>query len=466
MRRACLAVFAALAALTATATATAQAARPPVPDDYIVVLRPGSNALGHAKRLGLRADRVYDNALSGYESHIPPGQVDRVRGDSRVISVAPVYPLDPVEGRGTTTPGGAKKAQLLPTNLDRIEADLSSAHSGDGTGVLAGPAVATLDTGIDPTQPDLNVRGGVNCSPDGKASTAYADDGGHGTHVAGTIAARDDGYGAVGVAPGVPLYAVKVVATGMGTQNTTANLLCGLDWLKANAAALQIKVVNASVGYTPVFGWSGSDTQSCGVDATTGQVLDPVHEAVCAVVEQGVTLVAATGNDTTDMRGSAPGAFDEVLSVSAMADFNGKPGGGGAPTCSRTYGADDKAATFSNYTTFGNVAPDADWSHAITAPGVCVTSDAWGGGTRVDSGTSMASPAVTGTVALCLASGACASLTPAEIIAKLRADAFAQRSRVPGYGFTGEPATPQADGTPSDPAGSRYYGPLVYAGGY
>jgi subtilisin family serine protease len=465
MRRACLAVLAALASLTATAAA--QAARPPVPDDYIVVLRPGIDAAEHAKRLGLKAERVYHEALAGYESHIPPGQIDRVRGDSRVASVAPVYPLDPIEAAGTTTAGSARKAsQALPTSIDRIEADLSSARSGDGSGALAGPAVATLDTGIDPTQPDLNVRGGVNCSPDGKASTAYADDGGHGTHVAGTIAARDDGYGVVGVAPGAPLYAVKVVATGMGTQNTTANLLCGLDWLKANAAALQIKVVNASVGYTPMFGWSGSDTQNCGVDATTGEVVDPVHEAVCAVVAQGVTLVAASGNDATDIRGGAPAAFDEVLSVSAMADFNGKPGGGARTTCSRTYGADDTPATFSNYTTIGNVAPDADWSHAITAPGVCVTSDAKGGGTFVDSGTSMASPAVTGTVALCLASGACASLTPAQIIPKLRADAFAQRSRVAGYGFAGEPATPQADGTPLDPAGSRYYGPLVYAGGY
>ena len=149
-----------------------------------------------------------------------------------------------------------------------------------------------------------------------------------------------------------------------------------------------------------------------------------------------------------------------------MADFDGRPGALARPTCSTTYGADDSVATFSNFTTIGNAAPDADWTHTISAPGVCVTSDALHGGTAVMSGTSMSAPAVTGTVALCLASGACAGLTPAGIIAKLRADAFAHRSAAPGYGFKGDPATPRADGTPSDPAGSRYYGPLVYAGGY
>jgi subtilisin family serine protease len=459
----CLGLFTACA----SAVAPAAHASAPVAGDYIVVVNravdPGAVAADHGRRFGFRTDFVYRNALRGYAAHIPPGQVSAVRSDPRVASLAPVFPLDPIEGAGS---GNATKThQILPTNINRIDADVSSTRSGDGTGVVAGPAVATMDTGIDASQPDLNVRGGVNCSPDGRPSTAYGDDGGHGTHTAGTIGARDDAGGVVGVAPGVPLYAVRVVQTGAGTANTTANALCGIDWLKAHAAEYGIKVANASLGYTQQFGWSGADTGSCGKD-TSGTVVDALHAGFCDLVASGVTVVASMGNSTIDARGTAPAAFDEVLSVSAMADFDGRPGGLARPTCSTTYGADDTVATFSNFTTIGNVAPDADWTHTISAPGVCVTSDALRGGTAVMSGTSMSAPAVSGTVALCLASGACAGLTPAGIIAKLRGDAFAHRSAAPGYGFTGDPTGPAADGTPSDATGSRYYGPLVYAGGY
>jgi subtilisin len=456
-----------LAACAATLAASAANARPPVADGYIVVLNRGAEpaavAADHGRRLGVRADFVYSHALDGYAAHIPPGRVAAVRSDPRVASLSPVFPLDPIEG--AVSGGTAKRRQTVPTSIDRIEADLSSMRSGDGAGLVAGPAMATLDTGIDASHPDLDVRGGVNCSPDGRPSTAYGDDGGHGTHTAGTIGARDDGSGVVGVAPGAPLYAVRVVDSGAGTGNTTAHLLCGVDWIKGHAAEYGIKVVNASIGYTPQFGWSGADVGGCGKDAS-GAVVDAVHAGVCDLVASGITFVASMGNEAVDMGGTAPAAFNEVLAASAMADFDGQPGGRARPSCSRSYGTDDTAATFSNFTTIGNGAPNADWTHAISAPGVCIVSDAPGGGTAVKSGTSMSAPAVSGTVAVCLASGACAGLTPAEIIAKLRADAFAHRAAVPGYGFTGEPAAPNVDGTPSEAAGSPYYGPLVHTGGY
>ena len=434
-------VLAALAVCSVCAPA-ASASRP-VRDEYVVVLKPGSDpgavASEHGRRLGIAARFVYRSAIRGYAAHIPAPRVAAVRGDARVQSVAPVYPLDPIEAAG----GGGKPArgQLLPTNIDRIDAERSTA----GRSFATGPAVAVMDQGVDVAQPDLNVAGGVNCAPDRATNPSWTDTaGGHGTHVAGTIGARDDGAGVVGVAPGVPIYSVRVVQESAGTANTTEHLLCGLDWIAHTGAPLGIKVVNASLGYTAQFGWTAGDT-ACGTGA------DPVHEAVCAVTGQGITFVASMGNSTTDLATSAPAVFDEVLSVAAVADFDGKPGRLGRPTCSKTYGSDDAVATFSNFATPAT----ADWTHSIAAPGVCVTSDAPGGGTAVKSGTSMASPAVAGTVALCIATAHC-STDPAANIAKLRADAFAHRA---GYGYTGEPAS---DGAPT----ARYYGPLVWAGGY
>jgi subtilisin family serine protease len=105
--------------------------------------------------------------------------------------------------------------------------------------------VAVIDTGIDPSHPDLNVVGGTNCAP----GLGFNDLNGHGSHVAGTIAARDDGN-VVGVAPGANLYAVKVL-TDAGAGLTT-DIICGIDWVTATRTdanpSNDIAVANMSLG--------------------------------------------------------------------------------------------------------------------------------------------------------------------------------------------------------------------------
>jgi subtilisin family serine protease len=184
--------------------------------------------------------------------------------------------------------------------------------------------------------------------------------------VAGIIGALDNGFGVVGVAPGARLWSVKVLdAVGSGTLSS---VLRGLDWVRTQSAT--IDVVNMSFtlpGYSQA-----------------------LHDAVQSLVDVGVAVAVAAGNGHVDAAGYSPAAFDNVVTVSAMADFDGKPGGVGAPTCA--FDQDDTAADFSN---LGTVVD-------MTAPGACIESTlpTSRGSYGTMSGTSMASPHVAGALAL------------------------------------------------------------------
>jgi subtilisin len=378
---------------------------------YIVVLkdevsRPGAVAAQHARRFGLDVAFVYRSALHGYAAVIPDARLAGLRADDRVAFVSEDRPVHAF-------------AQSVPTGVNRIQADVSSTLAGNGSGAVD-VDVAVIDTGIDLDHPDLDVVGGKNCS----TGKTYDDGNGHGTHVAGTIGALDDPTGVVGVAPGANLWAVRVLNnSGSGSWS---RVICGIDFVAQNAAT--IDVANMSLG------GSGSDDGSCG---TTRQAL---HKAICGAVNAGVMFVVAAGNSNANLSGFVPAAYDEVLSVTAISDFNGQPGGGAASTCRSD--VDDTNANFSNY------AGSGDAGHTIAAPGVCILSTWKGGGTSTISGTSMASPHVAGAAALCFASGGCSS--PSQAMSRLRTDAAAQPA---SYGFSGSTST-------------RIYGSLVYAGGY
>jgi subtilisin len=327
---------------------------------YIVVLKgsvgsPGAVAAEQAQARGLTVGHVYRHALKGYSAVMTAADAQGLRADPRVASVTQDRPVH-------------LDQQVLPTGIDRVDGELSSTVSGDGAGSVD-VDVAVIDTGIDPTHPDLNVAGGVNCS----TGLGFDDRHGHGSHVAGTIAARDNDLGVVGVAPGARLWAVRVLnPAGSGSF---ASVICGVDWVTEHAAT--IEVANMSLG--------GSGTEPSGRGCATG---DAFHDAVCNSVAAGVTYTVAAGNEADDAANHVPAAYDEVITLSALADFDGKPGGLGSSTCRAD--EDDTLADFSNF------GADVD----LIAPGVCILSTYKRGGYATFSGTSMASPHAGGAAAL------------------------------------------------------------------
>jgi subtilisin len=412
--------------LAVAAVLGAPASGGPTAGRYIVVLKKSASLEAvlaqHESLAGVEVEHTYGHALNGYAGELSPQALASVRSDSRVAFVSPDRVV-----RAT--------AQTLPTGIDRIDGDTSSTLSGNGSGSV-NVNVAVVDTGIDSTHPDLNVVGGHGCA----AGAGTLDGNGHGSHVSGTIAAKDDANGVVGIAPGARLYAVKVLTdAGVGL---TSDIVCGIDWVTSTRTDLDptnnIAVANMSLG------GGGSDDGNCG--RSNG---DAEHLAICNSTAAGVTYVVAAGNDGVDYRSSTPAAYDEVLTVTAVADFNGRSGGGAASTCRSD--TDDRYASFSNFATLA-----ADQGHTIAAPGVCIYSTYMFGMYNTLSGTSMASPNMAGTVALCIATGACTG-TPSQIIAKMRSDAQSYNQANSGYGFTGDPG---------HPVSGRYYGYLTRAGAY
>jgi subtilisin len=410
---------------------------PKIPDRYIVVYdatvaQPGEKTKRLERAAGFRARLRYSRALAGFAAKLSPGALRRIKSEEGVDFVAPDRPV-------ATTSAPLASGEAPPMGVRRIGAATASvAHRESAANV------AVIDTGIDLAHPDLNAVSGANCVNPG---TSAHDDNGHGTHVAGTIAAKNSGSGLVGVAPGTRLYAVKVLdGTGGGTFS---QIICGIDWVTGTRTdadpANDIAVANMSLGGV------GDPVTSCAV--TT----DPMHKAICNSTAAGVTYAVAAGNDGWDFdyaqAPDVPAAYPQVLTVTAVSDSDGAAGAiGGAPACATGEG-DDRYASFSNF-----AATAAGQAHTIAAPGVCIRSTVPGGGYAAESGTSMATPHVAGAIALCIGEGGitgpCAGRSPAEVISRMRADAEAQTTAQPSYGFAGDPAHPVT---------GAYFGYLAWA---
>ena len=280
-------------------------------------------------------ERTYNKALIGFSGELSFEQVEALKKDYRVdyIEEDKIVALGkgkPSGGGGTPTP-----SQSTPWGISRV-------GTADGTGKIAW----IIDSGIDLDHPDLNVNvtlsksfltsGGNYQSPD--------DGNGHGTHVAGTIAAKNNTIGVVGVAANATVIAVRVLnAKGSGT---TSGVINGVDYVAANGTAGN--VANLSLG---------------------GGISTTLDNAVIAAAANGIMFALAAGNETDNANNHSPARANgaNIYTVSAMNNL-------------------DTWASFSNY---GN-------SVDYCAPGVNITSTWKGGGYNTISGTSMAAPHVAG----------------------------------------------------------------------
>jgi subtilisin len=403
-----LATLVAAMLLACTGAVLAQAAKKPsspstqaaeearvTPDRYIVVLKDKAAqsagqsseateqaaarvASNMAQETGLQVTHTYGSALNGFAAEIPAGRLDAVQNDPRVA-----YVTEDREVRAS--------AQSLPTGVNRADADQSSTRAGNRSGAVNAD-VAILDTGIRKvsarggwkSHPDLNVKDGFNCTSTNRS--AWGDVQGHGTHVAGSAAAKDNTIGVVGTAPGARLWAIKVL--GNDGSGTFSSIICGVNRITAmnkdSVTTNNIEVANMSLGGR-VTNDGSADDGNCG---NTNN--DALHQAICKSVAANITYVVAAGNDGSHTSNYVPASYNEVITVSALADYNGQPFGGAPITCPDDPQPDDDFAFFSN---FGD---DVD----IGAPGVCIRSTSRAGGYEGKSGTSMASPHVAGAAAL------------------------------------------------------------------
>ncbi len=329
-----------------------------IPGQYIIVLKEDAATKGNkdairGKANGLAAkhgfakgniEHIYSSALQGFSVTLSNGQLKKLEKDGLIASIEAdkVIALAPPPGKGPGNDGGGTD----PAQDNDLYGILRVNGGDDGIGKIAW----VIDSGIDTDHPDLNVDASRGFSAFTKGKDAGTNDGnGHGTHVAGTIAAVNNDIGVIGVAAGATVIPVKVL--GARGSGSTSGVIAGIDHVAANGQSGE--VANMSLGG--------------GVSATLDQAV------IDASASSGVIFALAAGNESDDANNHSPAraggfsATDNVFSISAM-DVN------------------DNFASFSN---FGSAV-------AYCAPGVAIKSTWKDGGYNTISGTSMACPHAAG----------------------------------------------------------------------
>lgn len=327
-------------------------------DHYVVILREGLDlasleevrGVGNGLLKQIRADQdpefTYAHSVKGFTAYLSPGQRKQLLKLDEVVSVDldEVLTLGPPPGKGwNKTDGGEEEevaaAQETPWGIVRVNG-----------GITNQGRAFVLDSGIDLDHPDLNVDRSLEFTAFTRGKDAGTNDrNGHGTHVAGTIAAIDNDLGVIGVAAGAAVIPVKVL--GSSGSGSWSGILAGVDHVAKHGRPGD--VANLSLG---------------------GGVYEALDRAIAnAAASTGVKFIIAAGNEYQDASNSSPARTEgvNVYTISAM-DIN------------------DRFASFSNY------GSPVDYA----SPGVNILSTWNDGAYHTISGTSMAAPHVAGLMLL------------------------------------------------------------------
>lgn len=328
-----------------------------IPQDYNEsqkFMRTVSEDLLAEYRIENEVGPVMSKMINAFVTKLDDNEYEKLRNDKRVKYIEKDYLIvfappcgtpngGPCDDPGDGDDGGdGSTSQSTPYGIARVNGGVS----------YTGSNVAwVIDTGIDLDHEDLNVDAsrGYNAFTKGKDGKSLDDGNGHGTHVAGTIAAIDNTVGVIGVAAGATVIPVKVLdSRGSGSYS---GVIAGVDHVGANGSPGD--VANMSLG---------------------GPISQALDDAVLAASANGITFTLAAGNESDDANNHSPARVNgsNIVTISAM-DSN------------------DNWASFSN---FGN--PPVDYC----APGVSINSTWQGGGYRSISGTSMAAPHAAGVLLL------------------------------------------------------------------
>lgn len=318
---------------------------------YICVFKPGSvnraNVRAQANRAaGAGLKHVYSHSIRGFSASANSAAQLQARNpniayceqDQEMAAIQG----GPFDFRELGKPNAPAPAQSIPWGVTRVS---GGAGTGSGTGTAW-----VIDSGIDLDHPDLNVD---TARSRNFSSGNTADDGnGHGTHVAGTIGARDNSFGVIGVSPGARLVAVRVLNN--AGSGTNSGVIAGVDYVAANGA--NGDVANMSLGGGP------------------SQALD---DAVIAAAATGVKFTLAAGNESEHANNHSPARANgpNVYTVSSFA---------------KGVSATDTVDPWSSFSNFGN--PPVDFAE----PGSSIPSTYKNGGYATLSGTSMAAPHLAG----------------------------------------------------------------------
>lgn len=316
-------------------------------DDGISKFDVKGRARGMVAAANAQAKHIYKHSIKGFAVNMNCGKAKAAfAGQNDIVSFEPdslmvLYP-GPPSGKGkkdsTTT-----ESQVIPWGITRV-GYLPVDPPIDNTGLTAW----ILDTGIDLDHPDLTVDAARGFSAfTSRKDSSYDDGHGHGTHVAGTIAAIDNEIDVVGVAAGATVVPVKVLnSRGSGS---TSGVIAGIDWVAANASPGDC--ANLSLG-----GSYSQDLNDAVVNAST-------------YGDKDIYFALAAGNESQNAMNTSPASagkneYDNIWTISAI----------------------DTEGNFASFSNFGN--PPIEFA----APGVGILSLKRGGGTTIKNGTSMAAP--------------------------------------------------------------------------